>query len=63
MNDINKNPSSYEDGFLYGASDRNRTGDLILTKDALYQLSHRSITAKIIIAKLMPLVKRKNKIS
>ena len=29
--------------FYLGASDRNRTGDLILTKDALYQLSHRSI--------------------
>ena len=26
-----------------GATDRNRTGDLILTKDVLYQLSHSSI--------------------
>ena len=29
----------------YGASNRSRTGDLILTKDALYLLSYRSITS------------------
>ncbi len=27
----------------YGAQDRNRTGDLILTKDALYRLSYLSL--------------------
>ncbi len=27
----------------FGAANRNRTGDLILTKDALYRLSHSSI--------------------
>ena len=26
--------------FSYGAHDRNRTGDLILTKDVLYRLSY-----------------------
>ena len=30
-------------GFLSGANTRIRTGDLILTKDVLYQLSHISI--------------------
>ena len=28
--------------FLFGAATRIRTGDLILTKDVLYQLSHSS---------------------
>ena len=36
-----------------GAYARNRTGDLILTKDALYQLSYVGITA------LHPKLKRK----
>ena len=36
-----KNPPSNEGGF--GAATRIRTGDLILTKDVLYQLSHSSI--------------------
>ena len=35
-----KNPPSDEGGF--GAATRIRTGDLILTKDVLYQLSHSS---------------------
>lgn len=30
-------------GFLYGADTRIRTGDLILTKDALYRLSYISV--------------------
>ena len=29
--------------FLFGAANQNRTGDLILTKDVLYHLSHSSI--------------------
>ena len=34
----------------FGAATQIRTGDLILTKDVLYQLSHSSITAYNIIA-------------
>ena len=30
-------------GVLFGAATRIRTGDLILTKDVLYQLSHSSV--------------------
>ena len=29
----------------FGAANQNRTDDLILTKDALYQLSHSSVMA------------------
>ncbi len=33
----------FQGGFLFnGADTQNRTGDLILTKDALYRLSHIS---------------------
>ena len=42
-----KNPCShcgYRD--FYGAATRIRTGDLILTKDALYRLSYSSISAE-----------------
>ena len=33
--------------FAFGAATRIRTGDLILTKDVLYQLSHSSISQNI----------------
>ncbi len=38
---MNKRKASHSD-WLYGADDRIRTGDLILTKDALYRLSYIS---------------------
>ena len=38
----NQKPSSFDEGFI-GAATRIRTGDLILTKDVLYQLSHSSV--------------------
>ena len=37
----NKKPLP-EQGFFHGADSRNRTGDLILTKDVLCRLSHIS---------------------
>ena len=38
-----KNPETIEiSGFFDGAADQIRTGDLILTKDALYRLSYSS---------------------
>ena len=41
MTDAKKPP--FQGGFLFnGADTQNRTGDLILTKDALYRLSHIS---------------------
>ena len=43
MNNTNKNPSTFVNGFSFGAATQIRTGDLILTKDVLYQLSHSSI--------------------
>ncbi len=39
----NQSPEGFPSG-LSGAATRIRTGDLILTKDVLYQLSHSSIT-------------------
>ena len=39
----NQKPSSFDEGFI-GAATRIRTGDLILTKDVLYQLSHSSMS-------------------
>ena len=38
-----KNPSSFENGFSIGAANQSWTGDLILTKDALYLLSYSSV--------------------
>ena len=48
VNNTNENPSSYENGFSFGAATQIRTGDLILTKDVLYQLSHSSTAYDII---------------
>ena len=42
----NQSPEGKPSG-LSGAATRIRTGDLILTKDVLYQLSHSSITTRI----------------
>ena len=39
----NQKPRSFDRGFS-GAATQIRTGDLILTKDVLYQLSHSSIS-------------------
>ena len=47
-------------GFLFGAGGRTRTGDLLITNQLLYQLSHTSTL--IIIAKEKAIVKRKPKI-
>ena len=42
LNGHNKNPGSQTAGvFIVGAFNRNRTGDLILTMDALYRLSYK----------------------
>ena len=41
----NQSPEGFPSG-LSGAATRIRTGDLILTKDVLYQLSHSSIYHK-----------------
>ena len=40
----NKNGTPIGVPFLFGAATRIRTGDLILTKDVLYQLSHSSVS-------------------
>ncbi len=37
-----KNPSTFVNGFSFGADNQIRTGDLILTKDVLYLLSYIS---------------------
>ena len=42
----NQNPPSFDEGF-FGAATRIRTGDLILTKDVLCQLSHSSTNSVI----------------
>ena len=42
MNNTNKNPPTYVNGFSFGAVRQTRTADLILTKDVLYHLSHNS---------------------
>ena len=39
----NQSPDEFSSGFS-GAAIQIRTGDLVLTKDALYQLSHSSIS-------------------
>ena len=46
---INKSkiPNAFAFG-IFGADDRSRTDDLILTKDALYLLSYISVTLNII---------------
>ena len=56
----NQKPSSYDEGFI-GAATRIRTGDLILTKDVLYQLSHSSafVSTYDIITERRAFVKRK----
>ena len=48
--------------FGFGAATQIRTGDLILTKDVLYQLSHSSITAYSIITDAEGIVKRFSKL-
>jgi hypothetical protein len=40
----NEKPRILADSGLFGADTRIRTGDLILTKDALYRLSYISAT-------------------
>ena len=32
----------FKSAFFYGAGNRNRTGDLVITNDVLYRLSHTS---------------------
>ncbi len=56
----NQKPSSFDEGFI-GAATRIRTGDLILTKDVLYQLSHSSVFVSTydIIPECRAFVKRK----
>ena len=44
-----KSKKSRTDVRDFGATDRNRTGDLILTKDVLYQLSHSSTLFAIVL--------------
>ena len=55
----NQKPPSFDEGF-FGAATQIRTGDLILTKDVLYQLSHSSVFASTndIITEPIPFVKR-----
>ena len=45
---ITKNPIDYKKsmGFLIGADNQIRTGDLVLTKDVLCQLSHISMATR-----------------
>ena len=43
-------------GFKDGADTQNRTGDLILTKDALYRLSHISKTLYVFLKKTTSLM-------
>ena len=43
MNNTNENPPTFVNGFSFGADNQSRTGDLILTKDALYLLSYSSM--------------------
>ena len=38
-----KNPMGFPIGFFYGAISQNRTGDLLITNQLLYQLSYNSI--------------------
>ncbi len=42
-------------GIYFGAGNQNRTGDLILTKDVLYRLSHTSMCCGIQLATWMGL--------
>ena len=43
INNTNKNPLSYENGFSFGADGGTRTRDLLITNQLLYQLSHTSV--------------------
>ena len=48
----NQSPEGFPSG-LSGAATRIRTGDLILTKDVLYQLSHSSVPQEFFLVTLI----------